>query len=253
MLRGSRDFASRDVYAAFLREQVHLGNSNRARDGRIAEEHAALGALPKHRYDGSKEISVRVGPGSTIKVVHNVYSVHSRLIGEKVKAKVGLDQIDVFLGQTVVETLARLRGRGHANIDYRHVIDSLIRKPGAFDQYVYRDALFPSSQFRIAYDALTASRPVEGKKEYLTILKLAADEGQDRVEDVLRVLLCAPSLLSATLVEEAVASSQALRRPQDVLVTAVDLSSYDRLLSGAYSTLGHEFEGSDESREVCHA
>src|ERR1700677_1334159 len=267
MLRGSRDFASRDEYAAFLREHISLANVHRAGSGRFAEEQAAVKALPQRRYDGTKEVYARVGLGSTIKVVRNVYSVHSRLIGERVKVKIGLDHLDVFLGQSMVEKLSRLRGSGHSNIDYRHVIDSLVRKPGAFDQYVYGDALFPTSQFRIAYDALTAARPVEGKKEYLTILKLAADEGQNRVEDALRVLLCTPHLLGALEVKEAIAS-QGLRRPQDVSVAPIDLTEYDRLLSGDYAALATGLAPSpsgalgavqslasalDEKQEVCHA
>ena len=259
MLRGSRDFSSREEYCAFLREQTTLANGNRNRPrkccpkhgtaaspangvelpdavplGRVSQDQAALGALSAHRYDGNKELDARVGPGSTIKVLHNVYSVHSRLIGEKVKVKVGMDQINVHYGQSVVAVLPRLRGRGNHRIDYRHIIDTLIRKPGAFDQYVFREALFPTSQFRIAYDALTSSRPVEGKKEYLTILKLAADEGQSRVEDALRALLFTEAPLSAKLVKDAVMSSIAPYRPQDVCVAAVDLSGYDRLLTGDY-------------------
>ena len=49
---------------------------------------------------------------------------------------------------------AASRGSGNARIDYRHVIFSLVRKPGAFARYRYREALFPTVTFRCAYDAL---------------------------------------------------------------------------------------------------
>ena len=92
--------------------------------------------------------------GSTIRVNNNTYSVDSRLIGEKVQVRVFAEQLEVWYAQRQVETLPRLRGQGKHRIQYRHIIDWLVRKPGAFDNYRYRDDLFPTSRFRIAYDAL---------------------------------------------------------------------------------------------------
>src|SRR2546427_323958 len=82
--------------------------------------------------------TVRVDRGSTIRVEHNVYSVSSRLIGEWVEARIGAEQIEVWYAQQCVQRLPRLRGRGKHRIDYRHVIDWLVRKPGAFLDYRYR-------------------------------------------------------------------------------------------------------------------
>jgi hypothetical protein len=45
-----------------------------------------------------------------------------------------------------------LRGRRKHRVDYRHIIDWLVRKPGAFENYRYRDELFPTSRFRMAFD-----------------------------------------------------------------------------------------------------
>jgi hypothetical protein len=45
-----------------------------------------------------------------------------------------------------------------ARIDYHHVIFSLVRKPGAFTRYRWREELFPSATFRRAYDALLSRR-----------------------------------------------------------------------------------------------
>jgi len=55
--------------------------------------------------------------------------------------------------------MPRLLGTGQLAIDYRHVIWSLVRKPGAFAHYRYRDDLFPSLTFRRAYDALQGHAP----------------------------------------------------------------------------------------------
>jgi len=78
-------------------------------------------------------------------------------------------------------------GKQAASINYRHVIESLVRKPGAFADYRYREEMFPSSYFRFTYDLLRTHHIDRiADKMYLQILKLAADESQQAVEDALR-------------------------------------------------------------------
>ena len=62
--------------------------------------------------------------------------------------------MEVWYAGRKVEELPRLRGRGKHRVDYRHIIDWLVRKPGAFENYRYREELFPTSRFRMAWDAL---------------------------------------------------------------------------------------------------
>jgi hypothetical protein len=85
-----------------------------------------------------------------IQVLSNTYSVHSRLIGEKVNVRVYADHLEVWFAQRRVDQFSRLRGRGKHQVNYRHIIDWLVRKPGAFENYRYREDLFPTSHFRIA-------------------------------------------------------------------------------------------------------
>ena len=104
---------------------------------------------------------------STIRVSHRTYSVPSRLIGYEVEVRQHPDTVEVFYRGQLVETMPRLRGEYAARIDYRHVIWSLVRKPGAFAGYKYREELFPSMTFRRAYDALRATRGDRADIEYL--------------------------------------------------------------------------------------
>jgi hypothetical protein len=165
LLRGSRDFGSVEQYREFLR--LLIARLNAGRRDRLAAEMQYLRALPDRRLDSCKRARVKVDSGSLIYVDRNVYSVNSRLIGEQVEARLHADTVEVWYAGRKVEQLPRLRGRGKHRIDYRHIIDWLVRKPGAFDNYRYRDELFPTSRFRMVWDALRELTPARANKRYL--------------------------------------------------------------------------------------
>jgi hypothetical protein len=187
MLRGSRDFLSRDAYEDFLRQM--FVQTNAGRQQRLAEELPLLRPLPPRRLEACKRLKVRVESGSIIRLAGNVYSVSSRLIGEWVEARLYAEQVEVWYAQKQVDQLPRLRGKGKHKVQYRHIIDWLVRKPGAFADYRYQADLFPSSSFRLAYDRLVQQHPERAAREYLGILHLAAHETESGVEAVLVRLL----------------------------------------------------------------
>jgi len=164
MLRGGRDFARRGEYEAFLRRVMAGRNANRRE--RFAEERPALSPLPARRLEMRRRVKARVDSGSTIHVGGNTYSVASRLIGEWVEVHIGAETLEVWHGARRVDLLPRLRGRGKHRVSYRHVIDWLVRKPGAFEAYRYRDAMFPTSRFRMAYDLLARQTAAGAVAEY---------------------------------------------------------------------------------------
>lgn len=230
MLRGSRNFESREAYAHFVNglfQQV-----NRGRQARFEEERLVLSPLPATRLDTRKQLRVRVGPGSTIRVQNNAYSVPSRLIGEWVDVRLGAEDLEVWFAQKLLERLPRLRGEGRHSISYRHVIDWLVRKPGAFANYRYQSDLFPSSHFRLAYDHLVARQiPSKATKIYLALLHLAARESQEGVESALRVLRESGENLSVEAVRLAMESGRTPRPLLAVGISPPRLSSYDALLA----------------------
>lgn len=233
LLRGSRDFASRESYQQFVRRL--LDQLNAGRQARLREELAVLRTLPAVRLDVCRKLKVSVGPSSTVRVLNNTYSVPSRLIGETVEVRVEAEHLEVWYAQRCVERLPRLRGTQQHRIHYRHVIDWLVRKPGAFAHYRYRDDLFPTSRFRMAYDALLRQHPREtgrADREYLGLLLLAARESEQGVDDALRLLLAEPAPLRQEAVAELLASGRALPPATEVKIAAIDLASYDVLLTG---------------------
>jgi hypothetical protein len=131
------------AYQVFL--QKLFQRLNAGRQDRYLEELSKLQPLPEHRLDTLRRERVRVSPGSLVTVHRNYYSVHSRLIGEMVEARVLPDMVEIWYADHKVEELPRLRGRGKHRVDYRHIIDWLVRKPGAFENYRYRRDLFPTS------------------------------------------------------------------------------------------------------------
>ena len=154
MLRGSRDFASREEYAAFLRELLEQKNAGRRKrlDGRTA---GCLQPLPPRRLESCKRLRVRVGRGQS-----DSREAERLLGGQPVDRRAGGGAGLRRAPGSLVRPEARssgCRGCVVANkhrINYRHVIDWLVRKPGAFENYRYREDLFPTSRFRMAYDSL---------------------------------------------------------------------------------------------------
>jgi hypothetical protein len=229
LLRGSREFGSRAEYAQFLQDL--FARRNGGRRARLAEELAVMRELPARRMESAKRELVKVDSGSLIHVERNSYSVNSRLIGARVEARSYLDHVEVWYGQRKVEDLPRLRGRGKHRIDYRHIIEWLVRKPGAFENYRYQEDLFPTSRFRMAYDALKETTPSRSSKEYLKILKLAAEAGEVQVDEALRALLGgkAEVVITVETIGELLAKLDGFPAVTMVEVAPVDLAGFDQL------------------------
>jgi hypothetical protein len=229
ILRNSRDFVHRSEYEQFIGKLFKQLNAGRNK--RFLEEQSVLKRLPKNRIEACKKSTPRVGPSSTIRVNHNVYSVDSRLIGERIGVRLFMEHLEIWYGQKKVDTLPRLRGEGKHRINYRHIIDSLVRKPGAFENYRYRDGLFPTSRFRIAYDDLKQRHSQSmAAKQYLNILHLAARESETAVDDVLRMMIDKNMSICDEQVEALVRSGRSVAVATKVRIPAVDLTYYDRLL-----------------------
>ncbi len=230
LLRGSRDFATAGAYESWV--QACLEVANRLRATRVAEELAVMRPIPAARLPEFVEQDLRVTAWSTIRVKHNAYSVPSRLAREVVRVRIFDERVEVFFGGAPQLTVARLPGRNGHRINYRHIIWSLVRSPGAFERYRYRDDLFPSPAFRRAYDALRDAQEVrKAEVEYVRILHLAASTMETDVEQALGRLLAAGTVPTAEQVRALVAPE----RPEvpALAAGAVDLAEYDGLLAQA--------------------
>jgi hypothetical protein len=126
--------------------------------------------------------------------------------------------------------MERLVGRDAHRIDYRHIIHTLVRKPGAFRRYVFREALFPSLEFRRTYDALLIEGSDQADLDYVRILHLAASDGEESVRAVLASLLAAGAAPSYEAVRAQVRGTHTSEGVPFLNISAPDLTLYDRLL-----------------------
>ena len=172
ILRGSRDFDTADDYAGFVRQMV--ARRNRLVQGKLEQELLCLRSLPPAPVPEYVNYQARVRKWSTIQAAKRTYSVPSRLIGKEVQIRLYADWVEVYYKGHLVERMERVSGEREAHVNYRHVIGSLVRKPGAFARYRFREQLFPTRHFRLAYDALREWRGERADVEYVRILHLAA-------------------------------------------------------------------------------
>ena len=250
LLRGGGDFAGEEEYDAFLIKVLESANLRRTK--RLGEELAAMRETVIRDLPDCRELMVSVRNDSTIRVNKMVYSVPSRLIGVKLLARIYESRIDLLEGAREVARLPLSRGDRGAVIDFRHLINHLLRKPGAFAGYRWREELFPSLVYRAAYDHL-ARAGVEAERRYLEVLKVAADEGQTAVENALEQLLSAPRVvISAKEVKGMLDTWRGLEREwRERPPLEVCLSDYDALLEGWEE--GVRGQGAGEPAEIVEA
>lgn len=230
-LSGTRDFGSLQRYRQLLWELTRQRNSRRGE--RLVAERAALRALPARRLPVYREERRTVTRGSVVRVANKVYSVPSRLIGERVTARLYAERVELLYGEEFVVQHERALGSQPGRVDYRHVVHALLRKPGAFALYRYREEMFPSAVFRQAYDQLCEQRTQSrAELEYVRILHLAATTLESRVEAALQACLAAGQRPTF----ERVRAKAGPPRPElpealALRIAEPDLTAYDELLA----------------------
>ncbi len=232
VLRQSRDFTSPEAYEAFVRGVVDKSHNRKIAD-RLEVERKHLWPLPSTKVPEYTTWTPTVRCWSTIVVNRRFYSVPSRLIGHQVQARQHADIVEVFFKGQPVQAMPRLRGDQLARIDYRHIIWSLVKKPGAFARYRYREELFPTLAFRRAYDALRSTHGDRADVEYVRVLHLAASTMERTVEVALIELVAEGRSFDYAAVK-ARAKPETPTIP-DMAPLQPDLTVYDGLLAGGAS------------------
>ncbi len=233
-LRGSRDFDDLAAYEAFVDQIVQRFNGRVAK--RLVAERAVLRPLPARRTAEYEEIPARVSKYGIFTVKTMQYSAPSQLIGHRLMVRLYDSRIEGWLGGQCVLEMPRATYRGGQKyarqIDYRHLVSALKRKPGAFARWVLRDAAFPRAVYRQTWERLAAALPErEACKTMVGLLALAADGHEAQLADELEQLIELDQLpdlqaLSGLLVPPATTLPE-------VTVEMAALSSYDALIEVA--------------------
>lgn len=236
--RGSFDFDSVAQYQAFIAQVIAKLNSKCQK--KLAMEQPYLQTLPRYRSPDYEIRSVCVSTYSTINVRCVVYTVPSRLIGQRLSLHLYHDRLVGFLGNTEVVALARVhvhhshKSRRARSINYRHVAESLRRKPRAFLYCQWQEDLLPNNQWCTIWESLKSNFDRDNAARLITeALYLAASQNQEsRVADYLQTQL-QQATLTLTGLQTCFASK--LTSDHYPVVTSVqhDLSSYDQLLQSA--------------------
>lgn len=231
--RGSFDFETVAQYQAFI-ESV-IAKLNAKCQQKFELERPTLQTLPQYRTADDEVLSSRVSTHSTISVRCILYSVPSRLIEQQLTLHLYHDRIVGFVGTTPVVELPRIHVHGSAAIrrarciNYRHVVESLRRKPRAFLYCQWQEDLLPDADWRERWQQMkTETDPDTAARGMVEALYIAAT--QDREGDVANYLKTELAAGTFTLHR----LQHHFNRMQPLSVPAVtsvqhELSSYDQL------------------------
>lgn len=228
LLRGSRDFDDIEAYEAFLFEVME--KRNRHRQSLLDEEIAVMKPVTATPLATSLMQKVGVSRSSLIRVLKKTYSVPTSLIGKEVTVHIQEWTVDVYYAGQWVERLPSAIGEQRHHINYRHLIDSLLRKPGGFRGYRFREDLFPRLVFRQAWEQLQQwHSPRRADLLYLQVLQLAARTLEEEVAIALELLVQSGQAWE-------LADVKRLLEPEPVVVPqletgTVELGLYDQLLA----------------------
>jgi hypothetical protein len=240
LLRGSADFSCVEDYQAFIDGVVQQHNQRNAKA--VVEERVALQALPAHRAADYTEVSVVVSHSSTIDVRRVTYTVPSRLQTETLHVRLYDNRLACYLGHVLVIELKRLYPKGSQRarqVDYRHVIDSLAKKPSAFGHSVLRNELLPNLDYHTIWRLLesTLSNHVACKL-MVGLLYLAAQEDcQDALAQHVLELLHSGQEVVLSRIQQRFKKGPA--PVPDIVVTQHKLTHYDQWIPTIQQAVNH--------------
>jgi len=244
--RGSSDFATEAEYRQLVGQVNATLNQRPSVQQKLTIERLHLLPVPVVRFADYEPLVVRVRSTSTIEVRSVTYSVPSRLISHQLTVHLRHDRLDLFLRSQFVETLPRLHRRAGEigplrRIDFRHVIESLRRKPRALLRAQLQSEILPGEVWQQLWRQLLAAlHPDEAAKVMVDALHVAAKAGElAGVERYLR-----RQLRSGELNLDGLRSHYGLRPPRGLAampqldIPEHTLSSYDELLGGTPQPAG---------------
>ena len=136
----------------------------------FALEQPLLQPLPDGWFDTTVDLECRVDTKARVCVRQAFYSVPVRLIGSKIRVRLGASSLEAFDGATLVARHERSLHKGTESLMLDHYLEILVRKPGAL----------PTVREQAGKQADAAARAQLTHRGYLA--ELLATEVDDRAE-----------------------------------------------------------------------
>lgn len=231
LLRGNNDFSSIAEYQKWLEKVVSQHNQRNAKQVIIEKEQLQL--LPSYKAVDYTEVFVRVSSSSTIDVRRVTYTVPSRLQGEMLRVQLYDDQLRCYLGSDLVISLSRIHAvkpKRLRQVNYKHVIESLVRKPQAFLYSKLRDDLLPSEAYREIWRYAKNKMPSKIACKFIVgLLYIAAkkDCENELAEEVLKAIVDGIDVNLKMIRDKYCLSQEVIPK---IEISQHQLNSYDQLL-----------------------
>jgi transposase InsO family protein len=233
LLRGSYDFESVAAYQDWINDVVNQHNRRNAKALMVEREY--LKPLPAHKTAAYTQVCAKVTSSSTIDVKRVTYTVPSRLIGETLQVRLYHDRLQAYVGSTLAVSLQRHYAKNTTTrsrqVDYRHVIHSLVKKPQAFRYSKLRDDLLPTTVYREIWRQLDKNMPPrDACKVMVGLLQLAATQDcEESLGDVVMASLSQGRQIDLTKLGHQFGMVVGANSPS-IVVAQHQLSSYGTLV-----------------------
>ena len=204
-------------------------NNNAKISNALKEE--SLKSLPQKKFEHFRSTVIKINKYSLFSFdkTGNMYSAPSQFIGLTLEARIYFDRVEVFYQTNPVASHKRVYGRsGVASIQFEHIIDGLLKKPGALQDWKYKAILFERPTWKKMYDQMKQQGKTD--KDYLSCLRLMKSHGKDLVTLAMEYALEGESELSAHAIENLI--SKEIESIHNLKPLNVNLEQFDELLQG---------------------
>ena len=236
LMRNNNDFDSIEDYQSFIDKIISV--INKKNKILIKEEKKYLQKLPKYKAQDFSVIYSYVSLNSVIRVKKIVYSVPSRLISQTVKIHLFDDHLEIFYNNSKTYNLIRKyynKDDSNVTVNYRHLVSSLIKKPGAFKNFIWKDELLPSDDYRKIWNIVNNAHEAKSSCKYIASLlylisKLPKEQELDVSDYILDYYHKNRQLPTITNIEAKFIDNNIINDAPIIIINQRNIKEYQQLL-----------------------
>ena len=222
-------FSSLNAFKEFVWKVCRDHNKRESVSKKFLEE--SLLSLPPVPFKCFRTVVVSISKYSlfNLETTGHMYSVPSHLIGLSLEVRIYPDLIEVIHDGKVTCAHQRIYGmKGLVSIMPEHVIDGLLKKPGAMKDWKYRSVLFERPAWNNFYNKLISKGGRD--KDYLKCLKLISKHGRELVTIAMEISLEEDEELSSIQLSNLITND--MNNIHEIQPLKMDLNHYDIFLEG---------------------